>query len=74
MADKFSCFVDKLVFIGCFCNDEKKKNEASARQVERLDENVLYLENRFLEAITFRMPAAVERRKLSSLERFSRER
>ena len=63
IADKFSCFVDKLVPFGSFCReDERKKIEALARQVKDSEGNVFYLKSKLLEAITVRMPAEVERR------------
>ena len=69
-ADKFSCFVDKLVTFGSLCKeDERKKIEALARQVRDLEENVFYLKSKLLEAITVRMSADVERRKLPGLKR-----
>ena len=70
IADKFLCFVDKLVPFGSLCKeDERKKIEALARQVKNLEENVFYLKSKLLEAITVRMPADVEKRKLPSLKR-----
>ena len=73
IADKFSCFVDKLVPFGSLCKeDERKKIEALARQVKKLEENVFYLKSKLLEAITVRMPA-VERRKLPALKRSLKE-
>ena len=74
IADKFSCFVDKLVPFGSLCKeDERKKIEALARQVKDLEENVFYLKSKLLEAITVRMPADVERRKLPALKRSLQE-
>ena len=74
IADKFSCFVDKLVPFGSLCKeDERKKIEALARQVKELEENVFYLKSKLLEAITVRMPADVERRKLPALKRSLQE-
>ena len=74
IADKFSCFVDKLVPFGSLCKeDERKKIEALARQVRDLEENVFYLKSKLLEAITVRMPADVERRKLPALKRSLQE-
>ena len=74
IADKFSCFVDKLVPFGSLCKeDERKKIEALARQVKDLEENVFYLKSKLLEAITVRMPADVERRKLPALRRSLQE-
>ena len=74
IADKFSCFVDKLVPFGSLCKeDERKKIEALARQVKDLEENVFYLKSKLLEAITVRMPADVERRKLPNLKRILQE-
>ena len=74
IADKFSCFVDKLVLFGSFCKeDERKKIEALARQVKNLEENVFYLKSNLLEAITVKMPADVERRKLPTLKRSLQE-
>ena len=75
IADKFSCFVDKLVPFGSLCKeDERKKREALARQVKDLEENVFYLKSKLLEAITVKMPANVEE-KASYLEKKpSRER
>ena len=68
IADKLSCFVDELVPFGSLCKeDERKKIEALARQVKDLEENVFYLKSKLLEAITVRMPADVERRKLPTL-------
>ena len=73
-ADKFSCFVDKLVPFGSLCKeDERKKIEAFARQVKDLGENVFSLKSRLLEATTVRMPADVERRKLPALKRSLQE-
>ena len=70
IADKFSCFVDKLVSFGSFCKeDERKKIEALARQVKELEENVFFLKSKFLEAITVRMPANVEKTKLHTLKK-----
>ena len=63
IADKFSCFVDKLVPFGSLCKeDERRKIEALARQVEDLEENVFYLKSKLSEAITVRMPADLEKR------------
>ena len=74
IADKISCFVDKLVPFGSLCKeDERKKIESLARQVKDLEENVFYLKSKLLEAITVRMPANVERRKLPTLERSLQE-
>ena len=74
IADKFSCFVDKLVPFGSLCQeDERKKVEALARQVKNLEENVFYLKSKMLEAITVRMPADVDRTKLSTLKRSLQE-
>ena len=74
IADKFSRFVEKLVPFGSLCKeDERKKIEALARQVKDLEENVFYLKSKLLEAITFRMPADVERRKLPTLKRSLQE-
>ena len=74
VADKFSCFVDKLVPFGSLCKeDERKKIEALARQVKYLEENVFYLKSKLLEAITVRMPADVEKRKLPTLKRSLQE-
>ena len=74
IADKFSCFVDKLVPFGSLCKeDERKKIEALARQVKDFEENVFYLKSKLLEAITVRMPADVERRKLPALKRSLQE-
>ena len=74
IADIFSCFVDKLVPFGSLCKeDERKKIEALARQVKDLEENVFYLKSKMLEAITVRMPADVERRKLPALKRSLQE-
>ena len=53
--------------------DERKKIEALARQVKDLEENVFYLKSKLLEAITFKMPADVERRKLPALKRSLQE-
>ena len=70
IADKFSCIVDKLVPLGSLCKkDERKKIEALARQVKDLEENVFYLKSKLLEAITVRMPANFEKRKLPTLKR-----
>ena len=69
IADEFSCFVDKLVSSGSLCKaDERKKIEALARQVKDLEENVFYLKCKLLEAITVRMPADVEKKKLPALK------
>ena len=74
IADKFSCFADELVPFGSLCKeDERKKIEALARQVKDLEDNVFYLKSKLLEAITIRMPADVEKRKLPSLERSLQE-
>ena len=74
IADKVSCFVDELVPFGSLCKeDERKKIEALARQVNDLGENVFYLKSKLLEAITFRMPADVEKRKLPTLEKSLQE-
>ena len=74
IADKSSCFVDKLVPFGSLCKeDERKKIEALARQIKDLEENVFYLKSKLLEAITVRMPADFERRKLHILERSMQE-
>ena len=63
-------FVDKLVPFGpLFKEDERKRIEASARQVKNLEENVFYLKSKLLEAITVRIPADVEKRKLPALKR-----
>ena len=69
IADKTSCFVDKLVPFGSLCKeDERKKIEALARPVKDLEENVFYLKSKLLEAITVRKPCDVERRKLPTLK------
>ena len=74
ISDNFSCFVDELVPFGSFCkDDERKKIEALARQFKDLEENVFYLKSNLLEAITVRMPADVERRKLLTLKRSLQE-
>ena len=74
IADKFSCFVDKLVPFGSICKeDERKKKEALARQVKDLEENVFYLKSKLLEAITVRMPADVGKRKIPALKRSLQE-
>ena len=74
IAYKFSCFVDKLVPFGSLCKeDERKKKEALARQVKVLEENVFYLKSKLLEAITVRMPADVEKKKLPALKRSLQE-
>ena len=74
IADKFSCFVDKLVPFGSLCKEnERKKIETLARQVKDLEENVFYLKSKLLEAITVRKPADVERRKLTALKRSLQE-
>ena len=74
IADKFSCFVDKLVPFGSLSEeDERKKIEAIARQVKDLEENVFYLKSKLLEVITVRMQADVERRKLPILKRSLQE-
>ena len=70
IADNFSCFGVKLVPFGSLCKeDERKKVEASARQVKDLEENIFYLKSKLFEAITVRMPANVERRKLPTMKR-----
>ena len=70
IADKFFCFVDKLVPFGSLCKeDERKGIEALARQLKDLEENVFYLKYKLLEAITVRMPADFEMRKILSLKR-----
>ena len=74
IADNFSGFVDKLVLFGSLCKEgERKKIEASARRVKDLEEIVFYLYSKLLEAITVRMPAEVERRKLPTLKRSLQE-
>ena len=74
IADKFSCFVDKLIPFGSLCKeDERKKIETLARQVKDLEENVFYLKCKLLEAIAVRMPADVERKKLPTLKRSLQE-
>ena len=74
IADTFSCFVDKLVRLGSLCKeDQRKKMEALARQVKDLEENVFYMKSKLLEAITVRMPADVEKRKLPALKRSLQE-
>ena len=58
IADKVSCFVDKLVPFGSFRQeDEPKKIEAIARQVKDLEANVLYLKRKMSDAINARMLA-----------------
>ena len=70
IADKFSCFVDELFPFCSLCEeDERKKIEALARQVKDLEGNVFDLKFKLLEAITVRMPADVETRKLPILKR-----
>ena len=55
IADKFSCFVDKLVPFSSLCKeDERKKIEALARQVKALEGKVFSLKSKLLEAITVR--------------------
>ena len=74
IADTFSCFVDELVPFGSLCKeDERKKREALARQFKDLEENVFYLNSKLLEAITVRMPADVEKRKVLTLKRSLQE-
>ena len=73
-ADNFSCFVNQLVPFDSLCKeDERKKIEALARQVKDLEENVFYLKSKLLDAITVRMPADFEKRKLPTLERSPEE-
>ena len=70
IADKFSCFVDKLVPFASLCKEwERKKIEAFARHVQELEEIVFCLKSRLLEAITVRTPADVERKELPILKR-----
>ena len=70
IADKFSSFVDKLVPFGSlFKEDERKKTEALARQVKDLEEIVFYLKSELLEAITVKMPANVQWKKLPTLKK-----
>ena len=74
IADKFSCLVDELVPFGSLCKEDKRKKiEALVRQVNELEENVFYLMSKLLEAITVRMPADVERRKLPTLKKSLQE-
>ena len=73
-ADNFSCFVDKLVLSGSLCKeDEWNKIEALAMQVKDLEKHVFYFKSKLLEAITVRIPADVERRKLPTLKRSLQE-
>ena len=59
----------QLVLFGRLSNeDERKKIETSAKQVEDLEEIVFYLKSKFLEA-NIRMLVDVERRKLPNLKR-----
>ena len=80
IADKFSCFVDELVLLVhykrktfTYKEDERKKIEALARQVQDLEENVFFLKSKLLEAITVRMPAYVEKRNLPTLKKSLQE-
>ena len=74
IADKVSCFVVKLVPFRSLCKEEeRKKLEASARQVKDLQENVFYLKSKLLEAKTVVMPADAEKRMLPTLERSLQE-
>ena len=74
IADKFSCFVGKLVPFGSLCKeDERKKIKALAMKVKDLEENVFCLKSKLLEVITVKMPADVERRKLLTLKRSLQE-
>ena len=67
-------FVGELVSFGSLCKeDERKKIEALARQVKDLEENAFYLKSKLLEAITVRMPADVEKRKLPILKKSLQE-
>ena len=66
--------VSPLVPFGSLCKEnEREKIEALARQVKDLEENVFYLMSKLLEAITVRMPANVERRKIPALKRSLQE-
>ena len=69
IADKISCFVDRLVPFGSiFKEDERRKLEALAKQVKHLEGNVFYWKSKLLKAITVRMPADPERRELPTLK------
>ena len=70
VADKFSCFVEKCVPFGSLCKeDERKKIEILARQVEDSEQNVFFLKSKLLDTITVKMPADVQKRKLPNLKR-----
>ena len=69
IANKVPCFVDKLVPFGSLCKeDERKKIESLARQVKDLETNFFTLNSKLLRAITVRILADVERRKLPTLK------
>ena len=74
IADKFSCFVDKLVSFSSLCKEgERKKIEALARQLKDLEEIVFHLKSKLLEAITVRMPTDVEGKKVPTLKKSLQE-
>ena len=69
VADKVSCFVDKLIPFGSICKEKERRTiEELARQVKTLEGEVMYLRSELLEAITVRMPVDVESRELIALK------
>ena len=68
LADKISCFVDKLVPFGSICQNYRRRAiEKLSQEVEFLEDQVFLLITRLLEAIMVKMPADEENRKLARL-------
>ena len=68
LADKFSCFLYKLVPFGSISqNDQRKAIEKLSQQVEFLEDQVILLKTRLLEAIMVKRPADVDNLKLARL-------
>ena len=69
VTDKISCFVDDLIPFGSLCRSKEREIiEELAREVKVLQDEVVYLRTELLEAITVRLPADVEGRKLLTLK------
>ena len=69
VTDKISCFVDDLIPFGSVCRSKEREIiEELAREIKVLQDEVVYLRTELLEAITVRLPADVEGRKLLTLK------
>ena len=69
VTDKISCFLDDLNPFGSVSRSKEREIiEKLAKEIKVLQDEVLYLRTELLEAITVRLPADVEGRKLSTLK------